>query len=82
MKQRSSAIDYIKALSILSVICAHCNGILNSASVFANKCSLILQSAGTFGVICFMVISGYLFRVPTKNVAAFFGKKLKTIVIP
>lgn len=82
MKERSAALDYIKGLSILSVICAHCNSVTGSASDFANVSSLILQNLGTFGVICFMVISGILYRVPQGNVGKFFGKKLKTIVIP
>lgn len=82
MKERSAAIDYIKGLSIISVICAHCNSVAGSASAFANVSSLILQNLGTFGVICFMVISGMLFRTPQNNVVAFFGKKLKGIVIP
>lgn len=82
MKERNVLIDYIKGLAIISVICAHCNSVLDSSNQFAVGSSLLLQNIGTFGVICFFVISGVLFRHPGKDIGRFLKKKVNNIVIP
>lgn len=82
MKERNITIDYIKGFAIISVICAHCNAVLDSANQFAVISSLFLQNIGTLGVICFFVISGMLFHHPGKDMGKFFKKKIKNIVIP
>lgn len=82
MENRINIVDYLKGLSIISVICAHCNVVINTSSVFANKSSLLLQNLGTIGVICFFVLSGFLFHYPEKNKLLFFKKKFSSIIIP
>lgn len=79
-RKKSETIYYIKGLSILSVICAHCNAVLNTGSIFAQTCSTLLGNIGTFGVICFFMISGGLFHFTDKKI--FFKKKLVHIVVP
>ena len=71
MKKKNETIYYIKGLAILSVICAHCNSVLNHEAEFVNKCSLILQNIGTLGVICFFVISGMLFHYRKGHIVVF-----------
>ena len=82
MKKKNETIYYIKGLAILSVICAHCNSVLNHEAEFVNKCSLILQNIGTLGVICFFVISGMLFHYRKGHIVVFLKKRFNYICIP
>ena len=82
MKARNNTIDYVKGFAIISVICAHCNAVLDTSNQFAVISSLFLQNIGTLGVICFFVISGVLFHHPGKDVGQFFKKKIRNIIIP
>ncbi len=47
--KKNEMIFYIKGLSIISVICAHCNAVPDTAPYFPRICSLILQNIGTGG---------------------------------
>ena len=58
---RNTAIDVAKGLAIISVVCAHCNGVYIAAG-FPWIGSLILQHIGTFGVLVFFYISGVLYQ--------------------
>lgn len=82
LREDNEYIYYVKGLAIISVICAHCNSVLDSSNHIIVLESLLLQNIGTYGVICFFVISGFLFHHPGKHVAEFIGKKIKSIVIP
>lgn len=82
MINKSETIFYIKGLSIISVICAHCNSVPAESNEFARIESLILQNLGTLGVICFFVLSGMLFHYRPGKMRDFFKKRLKTLCIP
>lgn len=82
MIEKNETIYYIKGLSIISVISAHCNSVLDRTAFFPNQCSLILQNIGTLGVICFFVISGMLFHYKKGKMLSFFKKKLMLIGVP
>lgn len=82
MEKKNTLIYYIKSFAIISVICAHCNFVSETASDFCKNCSLILQNLGTAGVGCFFVISGYLFHYKSGKCKDFFHKKFNGIVIP
>lgn len=82
MKEMNETIYYTKGLAIFSVICAHCNAVLDEEAEFANICSLILQNIGTLGVICFFVISGTLFHYKNGQMVTFFKKRFFSICIP
>lgn len=73
--KRIESIDYIRGIAILSVICAHCNAIINSKNQIVLSFSKILSNFGTTGVLCFFFISGILFRY-NGNFAEFWSKKL------
>ena len=82
MKEKNSTIYYIKGLAVLSVICAHCNAVLDAKNGFVKVCSLILQNIGTVGVICFFVISGMLFHYKEGKMIMFFKKRIFSICVP
>ena len=82
VKEKNITIEYIKGVAIVSVICAHCNAILDTSNRMAVFSSLLLQNFGTLGVICFFVISGILFHYPENGIRKFFKKKIKNIIFP
>ncbi|MCD7791354.1 MAG: acyltransferase [Bacteroides thetaiotaomicron] len=82
LQERNEGLDCAKGLAILSVICAHCNAVLDTSTRFADACSIFLQQIGTLGVICFFVISGYLFHYDKIKTKKFWLNKIKQIFIP
>ncbi len=78
---KNGAITYIKGLSIISVICAHCNSI-EGGGYFVRFSSLLLQNWGTIGVICFFILSGALFDAEKGTGKEFLGKKAKSLCVP
>lgn len=81
MQERKTTIDVIKGISVLSVICAHCNSVSPTANSFTTICSIIISNIGTLGVVCFFVISGYLFHT-SSSFFQFVKKKLFSLIIP
>lgn len=68
-------IDTIRGIAILSVICAHCNTVVNLNDVRQIICSRILSNIGTAGVLCFFFLSGMLFHYEG-DLCKFWKKKL------
>lgn len=62
-KQKSDAIYIAKAFAIFSVICAHCNSVLEGFSTFSKTSSFILSNLGTGGGNCFL----YYFWFPIQS---------------
>lgn len=74
--RRICSIDFIKGIAIISVICAHCNAVVNTNNQVATIFSRILSNFGTTGVLCFFFISGLLFRYNDGKFIMFWKKKL------
>lgn len=73
--KRFYSIDFIKGIAIISVLCAHCNAVLNTEHQVAMSFSIILSNFGTAGVLCFFFVSGLLFHY-NDNFISFWRKKL------
>jgi len=82
MNEHYKEIDVIKGLSLISVICAHCNSVPKGSSTFATVCSVEMSNIGTLGVICFFVISGFLFHYNSGEFVQFVKKKMIRLIIP
>lgn len=78
--KRIYSIDIIKGIAIISVICAHCNAVVNPEYRVAVTFSRLLSNFGTTGVVCFFFISGLLFHYNGKFIS--FWKKKLTRFIP
>ncbi len=81
MKKYNNAIQYIKGISIFSVICAHCNAVYTDYTI-AKIGSLLLQNIGNIGVIIFFIMSGSLAWWGKSSKDKFIKKKIKNIGIP
>lgn len=81
-QSESRTIYIVKAFAVLSIICAHCCGVLEGSS-FANVVSsTFLSSLGSIGVGVFLFLSGYLMFFTQKNATAFFLSKIRTLLVP
>lgn len=61
-KKRIRYIDEIKGVAIISVICAHCNAVLDTENQWAIGGEQMLSNFGTAGVLCFFFLSGIMFH--------------------
>lgn len=80
-KEQSNIIYNIKALCILSAICAHTSGVVNGETL-AIPMGCLLGSLGSIGVPIFFLCSGMLFTQKQENVASFLKKKVQGLVVP
>lgn len=81
-KEFKNNIYIVKALSIFSVICAHCCTISDGSSVWNVFASKLLTSIGTVGIFAFYFLSGYFLCFTRKRTCDFWKQKLFYIVIP
>lgn len=81
-KDINNKIYILKAISIISVVCAHTsytNSATNNIAIITSK---FLSLFGCIGVGIFFIISGYLFANNNDSISIFLKKKFKYIVIP
>lgn len=81
----NAKIDILKGLSILSVICAHCNTVSDTASRANQAAHFLLSALGTIGVGVFFAVAGWSFMRytdKTTGAAAFLRKKAKRLFLP
>lgn len=78
---RNTAIDVAKGLAIISVVCAHCNGVYITAGLPWIG-SLILQHIGTFGVLVFFFISGMLYQPGGGTTGLHPLKRIRKLALP
>lgn len=77
----SRRLDIMKALSVFSVICAHCNAVPEAVSAWNMTVHYLLNAVGTIGVGVFYGISGYLMiKQPKTSFSVFITKKIKRLV--
>lgn len=80
-ESESRRIDMIKAMSIFSVICAHCNAVPQTSSAWNVTVHYFLNAIGTIGVGVFFAVSGYLLaKQPVISFSAFMVKKARRLV--
>lgn len=75
-------ITSVKAIAILSVVCAHTSAVEAGNSLASDIISAIMVLFGTWGVPTFFVISGLLFSRTSLGLKDFVKSKMKGIVIP
>jgi Predicted acyltransferases len=80
--KKNNEIFLIKALSVVSVVSAHCHTVPDGQGGFAWYSSLVLRNIGTTGVLCFFIVAGYLYHPEKYPLDDLIKKKAKTIVIP
>lgn len=76
----SERIWQMKAVAILFVVCAHCAGVLDTATIYSTHISLFMQSLGSLGVPVFFMLSGYLFKY--KPFKVWWRAKIMNLVLP
>lgn len=79
--QEKDYIYYLKAISLFSIVSAHCADIPINSNIINEKASWLLEQIGFIGVGVFFIISGYLFN-NSDNIINFLLRKIKSIVIP
>lgn len=72
----------VKALAILSVVCAHCGSVPEGYSFGNQMASAWLGYCGTMGVPVFYILSGYFFENNKREWKDFWKQKLLSIIIP
>lgn len=75
----------IRALSVFSIVSAHCCRILDNASSVSQFFSCFLSNVGQIGVGSFFLLSGYVYPFSRKNkkdFLSFFSHKFTRIIIP
>lgn len=81
-KRVSQSIYTLKALAVLSIICAHCNSVSDqhsAADIFAGR---ILGSFGSAGVGMFLLLAGFLMHGTKRTFKSFAKSKLTSLAIP
>lgn len=84
-ERTSRLVSAIKALAMLSVICAHCNNVASDASKMNVYAHYFLNIIGTIGVGIFFCVSGYLFVKCTNKqcgLKEFLIKKAFRLLLP
>lgn len=72
----------VKALAILSVVCAHCGNVPEGYSSLNQIASVWLGYCGTMGVPVFYFLSGYFFENNKRNWIDFWKMKGISIILP
>ena len=85
MSRITEHINTMKAIAILSVICAHCSGVNEDASIINKSIGCVLANFGTVGVCVFFFLSGLFISnsvVNSDGFGQFVKKKFVRIVPP
>lgn len=80
-QRESTALNIMKAISILSVLAAHLAS-FSDKSLFASIVSSFWLLFGNIGVIIFFVIGGFLYTRKPNDDKAFWKKKFFRIILP
>lgn len=80
-KEQSDIIYNIKALCILSVVCAHTSANV-AGGLIAERLSCFLNAMGCVGVPIFFLLSGMLFSNKEQSIVDFLKKKMRTLFLP
>lgn len=80
-KEQSNIIYNMKALCILSAVCAHTSTTVNGG-VITTRLSCLMSGMGSIGVPIFFLLSGMLFAKREYDIGTFWKKKVWSLLLP
>lgn len=80
-EKESAAFDILRVFSILSVIAAHTNNIIDG-NVSRYCITFYWSSYGTVGVISFLIAGGFFYSRKEKDTSAFWKNKIRKLIVP